>query len=207
MPGTSSLPPRFADRTLDGFHASSPTATKALAAARRLVDGELRNLVLAGPTGVGKTHLAAGIVAAVSARLQAAYVLALGRARESHSLPLEPRYPEWTNVADAVTRLRLEMDAPLDDRIAGMRLRRLASYPGLVVLDDLGREKVTDWTGEVVYTLVNGRYEAMLPTVVTTNLTRSDLADSAYWPAISRLAEDGALVAIEAEDRRLRRMS
>jgi DNA replication protein DnaC len=83
----------------------------------------------------------------------------------------------------------------------------LASYPGLVVLDDLGREKVTDWTGEVVYTLVNGRYEAMLPTVVTTNLTRSDLAESAYWPAISRLAEDGALVAIEAEDRRLRRVS
>jgi DNA replication protein DnaC len=75
------------------------------------------------------------------------------------------------------------------------------------VLDDLGREKVTDWTGEVVYTLVNGRYEAMLPTVVTTNLTRSDLAESAYWPAISRLAEDGALVAIEAEDRRLRRVS
>lgn len=205
MPGSSVIPPRFADRTLDDFEARTVGSSKALAVARRFVAGEIRSLVLAGPTGVGKTHLAAAIVREVHQRLGADYLIAMGEARLTGTLPLPPRYPEWVNVADAIARLRLEMDAPREERTAGMRLRRLATYPGLVVLDDLGREKVTDWTAETVYALVNGRYEARLSTLVTTNLTKRDAAESPYWPAISRLAEDGALVAIEAPDRRLAR--
>lgn len=202
---SSVIPERFRERTLEGYQATTRSATKALEAAKRCASGELRNLVLAGPTGVGKTHLAAGIVSEVTARLRAEYVLAEGLARERNAIPTLPKLPEWVNVADAITTLRLEMDMPLDDRTAALRLRRLASYPGLVVLDDLGRERSSDWTGEVVYALVNGRYEHMLPTLVTTNLTREDLGKSAYWPSISRLAEDGALVAIEGPDARLRR--
>ncbi len=71
------------------------------------------------------------------------------------------------------------------------------------LIDDLGREKVSDWTGETIYTLVNGRYERVLPTIVTTNLTGAELAASVYWPVISRLAEGGELVRIGAADYRL----
>ena len=95
------------------------------------------------------------------------------------------------------------MDAPLDDRDAAAAVRALRRHPALVVLDDLGREKASDWTGELVYALVNARYENKLPTLVTSNLSPSELVASPYWPAISRLAEDGALVKIEAPDRRL----
>jgi hypothetical protein len=42
-----------------------------------------------------------------------------------------------------------------------------------------------------------------LPTIVTTNLTGAELASSPYWPVISRLAEDGELVRIDASDYRL----
>lgn len=198
-----SVPPRFRDRTLDGFDPKTASQRSALEAARRLVEGSIANLVLAGKPGVGKTHLAAGIVRAVRERLRADYLASID--------PLAARYPEipadpsWINVADAVQSMRLEMDAPLDDRDATLALRSARTYRGLVVLDDLGREKVSDWTGETIYALVNARYESKLPTLVTTNLTGAELAASPYWPAISRLAEDGELVKIDAPDWRLRR--
>ena len=80
-----------------------------------------------------------------------------------------------------------------------------ARCAALLVLDDLGREKISDWTGELVYSLINSRYEGRLLTVATSNLTPVELRASGYWTAISRLAEDGALVDITAPDRRLRR--
>lgn len=58
------IPPRFADRRLDTFTPSRITGgQRALDACRALVE-KPAGLVLTGPTGVGKTHLYAGVVAA-----------------------------------------------------------------------------------------------------------------------------------------------
>lgn len=205
MRSTGSVPLRFANRTLEGYEATNESTSRALLAAQRVANGEIRNLVLVGPTGVGKTHLAAGIVAAVGERLATTYEAAMEALANGDRYPRQPDMPEWCNVADLIVALRLDMDRPLDDRDASMRSLHLRRYPGLVVLDDLGREKVSDWTGETVYSLVNARYEALLPTLVTSNLTARELAASPYWPVISRLAEDGALVSVDAPDHRLAR--
>jgi DNA replication protein DnaC len=173
------LPPRFRDRSLDSYAPVSPSQKAALAAANEVVAGHIKGLVLIGPPGVGKTHLAAGVVALC-------------------------RYPaKWINVADAISTMRLEMGLPLMERTATLALRDAAQHEGLVVLDDLGRENVTDWTGELIYSLVNARYEKMLPTVVTSNRTGKDLRDGPYWAAISRLAEDGRLIEVIGPDRRI----
>lgn len=202
----TAIPPRFRDRTLESFVGVTVSQQKALDAALGVLDGKVRNLVLVGPPGVGKTHLAAGIVAAVYERDIPAWRRAMEFASAANApIPQRPPDPEWLNVADTLVALRLEMGAAMDDREQTLRVIRLGQHRGLVVLDDLGREKVSDWTGEVVYSLVNGRYEHQLPTVVTSNLTAAELAASPYWPAISRLAEDGELVKIEAPDRRLSR--
>jgi DNA replication protein DnaC len=178
---SSSVPLRFAERTLDGYEATTPSQTAALEAARAVLGGSMKNLVLIGAPGVGKTHLAAAIVNAC-------------------------RFPaRWVNVADSLTTMRLEMGLPLGEREATLGLRAAGSHQGLVVLDDLGRENATDWTGELIYTVVNGRYEAMLPTVITSNRTAADLRNGPYWTAVSRLAEDGRLIEIVGPDRRLRR--
>lgn len=201
MPSSASVPARFADRRLETFRPETPSAAKALDAALEVVSGEIANLVLMGPTGVGKTHLAAAIVRALSERLIGAYQAAVEAA--VGTMPALPELPAWLNIADAIVRLRLEMDAPLDDRETTLTIRRLARHRGLLVLDDLGRERVSDWTAEIVYSVVNTRYEARLGTLVTTNLSGRELARSPYWPALSRLAEDGLLVEISAPDRRL----
>jgi len=202
-------PQRFADRSIEGYEPVTASAARALAAARRMVSGEIANLVLAGPTGVGKTHLAAAVANAIDATLSGEYRERLASAEAAHArgedvrFPRVPNVPAWLNVADALVRMRLEFDRPLDDRETTGTVLTLHHFRGLLVLDDLGRERTSDWTAEVVYALVNARYEAQLRTVVTTNLTSAELAESPYWPAISRLAEDGELVRIDAPDRRL----
>ena len=221
MHSIASLPLRFRDRTLDGYKPETATASAALAAARRFANGEHRYLVLTGPTGVGKTHLAAGAAAlrfehdrevwagtpeaaAIAAELAAAPPWER-MAIERRATVLDIQRPEWQNVVDLIVGLREDFGRKEEDRTMEFRPGDLRKHRGVVILDDLGREKVSDWTGETVYGIVNHRYERILPTIVTTNLTGAELAASPYWPAISRLAEDGALVRIEAPDHRLRK--
>ena len=45
----------------------------------------------------------------------------------------------------------------------------------LLVIDDMGKEPPTDWAISTVYSIVNARYEACLPTIVTTNYATGDL--------------------------------
>lgn len=53
-------------------------------------------------------------------------------------------------------------------------IESLNNYP-LLVLDDLGAERNTEYMNEVVYTIINARYKAKLPLIVTTNLTTEQL--------------------------------
>jgi DNA replication protein DnaC len=69
--GASGIPPRFRDRTFDGYQAATQAQREALAVCRRYAQRfeELRNrgssLLLVGGPGTGKTHLACAILAEV----------------------------------------------------------------------------------------------------------------------------------------------
>jgi DNA replication protein DnaC len=69
----------------------------------------------------------------------------------------------------------------------------LASVPMLIV-DDLGVEKVTDWTTEQIDLLINRRWLDEKPTVITTNLEPADLSAHVGERAYSRLVGEGAVV-------------
>ncbi|MCP4713101.1 MAG: ATP-binding protein, partial [Planctomycetes bacterium] len=54
------------------------------------------------------------------------------------------------------------------------RFEEIRNAP-LLILDDLGIESPTPWANEKLYQLLNHRYNARLPTIITTNLTLETL--------------------------------
>jgi DNA replication protein DnaC len=77
------------------------------------------------------------------------------------------------------------------------------------ILDDLGAEKVTDWSLEILYRLINKRYERMMPIIITSNLTLKGLSKKYGDRIASRITEmmSGNRVKFTGKDRRMKGMS
>ena len=207
------VPERYLTKTLDNFDPTvSPAAAKALEAAKLMAGGLVGHLLLIGRPGAGKSHLAAGVVAATAAQRATALSERLADAAKRQEEIGEavyihvtvPEAPLWCNVPALLADLRLQLHA--QESPARFLLEKLRAWPELVVLDDLGREKASEWTAELIYVTVNDRYERALRTVVTSNLTVAELEANGYGAVVSRLAEDGRLVEMaSAIDYRTRR--
>lgn len=81
-------------------------------------------------------------------------------------------------------------------------------YP-LIVLDDLGAERKTEYMQEIVYNVIDTRYRARLPLIVTTNYTGAELknpAETTNKRTFSRLLEMCLPVEVSGKDRRRDRL-
>jgi len=112
-------------------------------------------LVLLGDHGAGKTHLAA----------------AIANCRVSQSQPAL-----FIVVPDLLDHLRATF-APTSSVSTDQRFDEVRRAPFLV-LDDLGAQSTTPWAQEKLYQLLNHRYNARLPTVITTGLTLEEIDPS-----------------------------
>lgn len=132
-----------------------------------------RNLCLFGPVGVGKSHAAVAAVRPLHERGMGVRFLPVVELLDL----LRPGGPEgmFTSLSDV----------------------------DVLVLDDLGTERATDWTAERLYAVVNRRWLEERPTVVTTNLEPARLEESIGPRAYSRLVGSGAVnVRLTGNDRR-----
>lgn len=64
-------------------------------------------------------------------------------------------------------------EGPMDEKAE--HLKDLMYRATLLIVDDLGAERSTDWALEKVYDLVDFRYGKKLPLILTTNLTLQDM--------------------------------
>lgn len=101
--------------------------------------------------------------------------------------------------------------APAADIYASMRPRsgldseavfEKYSRAQLLVVDDLGAAKNSEWVEEVNYRLINFRYEHSLPTLITSNLTPGNLRSELGERVSSRLVEMCQRVVLDGPDRR-----
>ncbi|MEE4543671.1 ATP-binding protein [Streptomyces sp. V4-01] len=135
------------------------------------------SLLMAGVVGAGKTHQAYGALRA----LVGAGVGVRWRA---------------TTAADLYAELRPRVGADTERELAAV------SRVPLLILDDLGAAKASEWTEEITYRLVNRRYNHLLPTLITTNLRISDLRTYVGDRVASRLTQMTSRVEFEPVDRR-----
>jgi DNA replication protein DnaC len=132
-------------------------------------------LIFKGGYGCGKTHLAAAI---------ANHRLNLGHA------------VLFINTPDLLDHLRATF-SPNAETGYDERFEQVRNSP-LLVLDDLGAQSNTEWAQEKLYQIFNHRYNARLPTIVTTNeeleaidiRIRSRLADPSVSTVIAVSAPD-----------------
>lgn len=194
----SDLPAKFHEVDLNDMSLERPWT----AAARRWVDQQPKSrrssfldddppswwngpadragLVLSGPVGVGKTHLAAGT---------------------ARALIRQGTRVRWLTGPLLFARLGTGFGHPDHDRI----IKTLTSNVALV-LDDLDKTRPTAYGAENVFLAIDSRVTNVVPLLVTTNLSIAELAQ--HWPEpwgeaiASRLAGYCEIVRMNGPDRR-----
>jgi DNA replication protein DnaC len=177
------LPNATADWTFENFDSSGPLK-EAYDLALELAEerGEVKWLTLVGPVDVGKSHLAVAICRRWIDRGQAArYVLVplmLEELRASYN-----REGEYDRLMDFLLKVPL------------------------LVLDDLGTQKPTEWAIEKLMQIVDYRYVNGLHMVVTTNRSPNEFPGDIYHRIGSRIlrARFSRVVHIDAQEYRLRK--
>lgn len=119
--------------------------TTAFEGAKKYADKPKGWLVITGPYGSGKTHLAAAIANHQTAHGKSAIFLMVPDLMDHLKATFNPNSP--------ITYDR--------------RFEEIRTTP-LLILDDLGTQSMTPWAKEKLYQLFNHRYNAKLPTVITT---------------------------------------
>lgn len=79
----------------------------------------------------------------------------------------------------------------------------------LLVIDDLSAERDTEFMAEIVFSIIDSRYRAGLPLIVTTNLTSDEIknpADVRKQRTYSRLLEMTIPVEVAGKDRRRKKL-
>lgn len=157
--GRSGIKKRYLSRSFENFIVNDVNR-KAYEIAKSYVDNWQENkdkgegLYFEGTCGTGKTHLAVAIAmklinqgVPVICKTSIDLLASIKQSYERDSTVNEEDVIEAYNTVD------------------------------LLVIDDLGKERATEWSVPILYRIINDRYENMLPTVITTNYNTDDLID------------------------------
>jgi DNA replication protein DnaC len=148
------IPPRYEHCTLESFEPGNASLASALEKALAFCSGyphlgadEGLGLLFSGDNGVGKTHLAVAVLRELVQNRGAR-----GQFWDFHELIREIKSsydPETRSTELQVLEPVVEAD--------------------VLLLDDLGAWKMTDWMNDTLFYILNSRYMAKRPTLITTN--------------------------------------
>ena len=180
--GMSGIGKRFALRRFDTFNVTQETS-RAFTVCKDFCfnfSDTRKGIRLYGKYGCGKTHLAASII---------------------HELAEQGIAGVFVVVPELLNKIRRSFSNPSEDTD---KIIRTAKEAKLLIMDDLGAEKPSDWVSEQLYMIINSRYEDMLPTIITTNCNTKELIERLGERTVSRIIEMTEPVTIKAIDYRLK---
>ncbi len=186
---TSDIPARYAGKFLNDILVKEDDIFSAVDFAQEIVrtyGGETtpRGLYLHGGTGSGKTLLSCALLNELMRFYR-----------------VQVRYAKISR--DILGRLRASFNPNSEFYGEGRRIEQeLATVPALVI-DDFGVHKETEWVNQVLYDLIDARYENNLLTILTSNEPMSSWKEVSSGRVYSRLREICQELHIEAPDYRI----
>lgn len=152
--------------TFDNFIAKTEEEQKALEFMRKIADyyknGGVGNTVLSGPAGTGKSHLS---MAVLKECLQNEDMTVL--------------FMSFSEVLD----LMKDYFSDKSSIYSPEYFKRLMSDVNLLVIDDIGAEKITEYSQDVLTKVLDGRTS----TIITTNLNSEELQAKYHGRIYSRI--------------------
>ena len=177
--GRAGIPERFRDRTLESYVVSHEGQQMALDFAQAYADDFAkvrktgRSAIFMGNFGTGKTHLAVGIGLQVMREHKASVLFA------SAGRMVRMVKDSWARNS-GVTE---------SDVVAQM------VFPDLLIVDEVGVQQGTEFERNVMFDVLNDRYEQRKPSLLLTNHTIEDLSSKYLGErVVDRLREDGGAV-------------
>ena len=170
---SAAIPERFKDRTLDSYVAQTSGQQKALAFAKEYAENfdqvikTGRSAIFVGKPGTGKTHLAIGIAL---------------------SIMQQQRSPVFVTVQRLIRRVKdswrtkEETESEVIDAFAS---------PDLLILDEVGVQFGSEFEKQLLFDVLNERYEKLKPSILLSNIPSEQLSDYLGERVTDRLRENG----------------
>lgn len=174
----SNLGERFSKSTFESFidRNGSETAYKvAVKYVKTFKEWNGESLMLWGEPGNGKTHLAAAIVNELSKK---GYIVV------------------FQSVPELLQRIRSTFNS--ENKENETQIMRALLECDLLILDDIGAEKTTEWVEEKLFNIIDGRYRKELPTLYTSNWEPKELKNQVGKRSYDRMVETSLTVKNEA---------
>lgn len=175
------LPPLYHGKTLEtivGLERHIKTAKEAIS------NGN--GLFITGNCGTGKTHLAVALMIDFALK---------NREIAPNSLP------KFLPSVELFLDLRQTFNSDSSEKSVLDRW----SVAELLCIDDVGAEKISDWTRQSFYTLIDRRYREMKQTIITSNLSLEKIALQIDDRISSRIVEMCVVIELNGEDYRIKK--
>lgn len=124
-----------------------------------------RNMIFSGKRGTGKNHLACGIAHKIIGDGKSAIVITVG---------------------DMLQTVKYSFNGGSEKEAVGVFVK-----PDLLVLDEFGAGNLSETDGRILFSVINGRYERLMPTLVLTNLSAKDFRENVDARIRDRLRDGG----------------
>ena len=173
-------PPRYKDAKYDDVHENVKACFDKIRETRR-------GIYIHGSVGTGKTHIAYS--------LHNYYTKERKVGDEVHKI--------HRGIFINASELFSEMKKDFDRKDKEHPMEELVQSRKLLFIDDIGAEKLSEWVISEFYLLLNHRYNEMLPTIFTSNLSPDELSERLGERITSRIIGMCDVVRLEGSDKRL----